>query len=364
MAGPLHGVRVLELGGRGPVHFCGMLLADLGAEVISVQRPRSSDDITPLSDFGIGRGRRKVALDLRSPHGHGVAIDLVTRVDALIEGFVPGAAERLGMGPEDCLRVNERLVYGRMTAWGQDGPLAREPAHNLNSIAVSGALAHLGRADTVPAPPANLLADGGGAMFLAVGLLAALHEAGASGQGQVVDASMLEGAAYLTTMSHEMRNGGGWSEERGTNLNDSGAPFYDVYRTSDAKLVAVAAVEDPLWRRLMVILGIDETDPDRWDRAHWPWWHRRLQKELGQRTRTEWQSLAESAGGCVSPVLTLSEAGAHPHNHARGVFTAVHGAVLPSPTPRFSRTPLRPLHEAESSDQTETILEELGLPEA
>lgn len=363
MTGPLHGVRILELGGRGPVHFCGMLLADLGAEVISVQRPRPADDITPLGDFGIGRGRRKVALDLRTTYGHDVAMKLVVRVDALIEGFIPGVAEGLGMGPDDCLEANQRLVYGRITAWGQDGPLSREPAHNLNSLAVSGALAQLGRAESIPAPPSNLLADGGGAMFLAVGLLAALHEAGASGQGQVVDASMLDGAAYLTTMSHEMRSEGRWSEKRGTNLNDSGAPFYDVYRTSDSKHVAVAAVEDPLWGRLLDILDIDEPGPDRWDQAHWPWWRGRLQDVICLRTRDEWQRLAENAGGCVSPVLTLSEAGLHPHNRERAVFTAVDGALLPSPAPRFSRTPLRPLDEAESSDQTAAVLQELGFGE-
>lgn len=359
MTGPLEGIQILELGGRGPVRFCGMLLADLGAEIISIHRPRAADDITPLGNSGLGRGRRYVSLDLRSEKGLRAGLALAERADAIIEGFLPGAAEKLGIGPDDCAAINPRLVYGRMTTWGQSGPLAREPGHNINALAVSGVLDHLGRADTLPTPSMNLLADGGGAMFLTVGVLSAIVAARSSGEGQIVDASMLDGAALLDTMNHEMRNEGRWSERRGTNLNDSGAPFYDVYATADGGLVAVGAVEERFWTELLRLLAIDDPGVDRWDRANWAWWRARIGEALAERTRDEWCKLAEDACACLSPVLRLDEAPNHPHNEEREVFTRVGEHTFPSPAPRFSRTPLRALQDATSSDQTDRILSEL-----
>jgi len=362
--GPLHGLRVLELGGRGPVRFSGMLLADLGAEVISIHRPRPADDVTPLGDAGLGRGRRRVSLDLRTPAGRRAALVIASRADAVIEGFLPKVTESLGVGPADCMAANPRLVYGRITGWGQTGPLANQPGHDINFLAVSGVLAHLGRADTLPAPPMNLLADGGGAMLLTLGVTAAVLQARESGVGQVVDASMLEGDALLSTMSHEMRNEGRWVDERGSNLNDSGAPFYDVYPTSDGRLVAVGAVEERYWTALLALLEIGDEGPDRWDRATWPWWRERLGAAFAQRTQTQWCEHSEAAGACVSPVLTGAEAADHPHNRERGIFTRVGDDVLPSPAPRFSRTTLRPLGStAWGSDQTRQVLAELEIDE-
>ncbi|WP_250292124.1 CaiB/BaiF CoA transferase family protein [Frankia sp. CiP1_Cm_nod1] len=360
--GPLRGVRILELGGRGPVRFCGMLLGDLGAEIISVDRPREADDITPLSDAGLGRRRRRVRLDLRSAAGRATTLEIIKRVDAVIEGFLPGSTERLGLGPQDCAPHNPGLVYGRLTGWGQGGPLMTQPGHNINYLAVSGVLAHLGRAGTLPFPPMNLLADGGGAMFLALGVVSAVLEARSSGVGQVVDAAMVDGAALLSTMSHEMRNEGRWVEQRGSNLNDSGAPFYDVYETADGRLVALGAVEDRLWESLLRLLGLHDEPVDRWDRANWPWWRERLATVFRQRTQARWCALAEQAGVCLSPVLTMAEAPAHPHNTARAVFTRVGDAVLPSPAPRFSRTRLEPIAEPQSrDDDTADVLAELGI---
>lgn len=360
--GPLRGVRVLELGGRGPVRFCGMILGDLGAEIISVDRPRDADDITPLSEIGLGRRRRRVELDLGSGEGRTTALEIAERVDAVIEGFLPGSMERLGLGPEDCTPRNPALVYGRLTGWGQSGPLATQPGHNINYLAVSGVLAHLGRAETLPFPPMNLLADGGGAMFLALGVVAAVLEARASGVGQVVDAAMADGAALLSTMSHEMRNEGRWVEERGRNLNDSGAPFYDVYETSDGRFVAVGAVENRFWEALVRLLGLQDEPLDRWNRAHWPWWRERLATTFRQRTQAQWCALAEDAGVCLSPVLTMSEAPSHPHNLARAVFTRLGDLVLPSPAPRFSRSQLEPITESHFvGNDTADVLAELGI---
>lgn len=360
--GPLHGLRVLELGGRGPVRFSGMLLADLGAEVISIHRPRPADDITPFGDGGLGRGRRRVSLDLRTPAGLRAALAIANRADAVIEGFLPDVTESLGVGPAECMAGNPRLVYGRITGWGQSGPLAHQPGHDINFLAVSGVLAHLGRAGTLPAPPMNLLADGGGAMLLTLGVTAALLEARESGLGQVVDASMLDGNALLSTMSHEMRNEGRWNEDRGSNLNDSGAPFYDVYPTSDGGLVAVGAVEEEYWESLLALLEIRHQGLDRWDRATWPWWRERLGAAFAQRTRSEWSEHPEAAAACISPVLTGAEAADHPHNQERGIFTQVGDDLLPSPAPRFSRTALRPLDStAWGSDQTRQVLGELEI---
>jgi alpha-methylacyl-CoA racemase len=361
--GPLHGIRILELGGRGPVEFCGMMLSDLGAEVISIRRPRSADNIAPLSKIGLGRGRRPVAIDLRTKAGLQTALAVAGRVDAVTEGFLPGIAEKLGIGPEACMAENPALVYGRITSWGQTGPLASQPAHNINTLAVSGVLDHLGRSGTVPAPPMNLVADGGGAMMLALGLTAALLEARSSGLGQVIDASMLDGAALLSTMTHEFRNAGRWDDERGTNLNDSGAPFYEVYRTADGRLVAIGAVEDRFWKALLNLLEIDDDEEiDRWDRANWPWWRDRLQKRIIQRTQAQWSQAAEMAGVCLSPVLSMAQAVDHPHNRERGVFEQRGETFMPRPSPRFSRTIVDPTRAVSvREDETLAVLADLGI---
>ncbi|CAN5200668.1 CaiB/BaiF CoA-transferase family protein [soil metagenome] len=344
------------------MQFCGMMLSDLGAEVISIQRPRQADNIAPFSTIGLGRGRRYVSIDLRSEDGLRTALAIAGRVDAVTEGFLPGVAENLGVGPDACAAANRRLVYGRMTGWGQTGPLSSQPGHNINMLAVAGVLTHLGRADGLPVPPTNLLADGGGAMMLALGVTAALLEARTSGQGQVIDASMLDGAALLSTMSHEMRNGGLWDDERGSNLNDSGAPFYEVYETADGRLVAIGAVEDQYWNALIDLLEIHDADVDRWDRANWPWWRARIQEGLILRTQAEWSEIAEMAGVCLSPVLTMAQAADHPHNRERGVFTRAGDSVIPRSAPRFSRTyPDTSPSMPTSDDQTLEVLADLGI---
>lgn len=360
--GPLHGIRVLELGGRGPVEFCGMMLSDLGAEVISVRRERSADNIAPLSQIGLGRGRRPITIDLRTRAGLHTALAVIGQVDAVTEGFLPCVAEDLGVGPAACSAVNPALVYGRMTAWGQTGPLATEPAHNINALAVAGLLEHLGRPGTLPAAPMNLIADGGGAMMLALGVTAALLEARSSGLGQVIDASMLDGAALLTTMTHEFRNAGRWSDDPGTNLNDSGAPFYEVYEAADGRLVAIGAVEDRYWTALLGLLEIHHHDLDRWDRANWPQWREWLQEKIHQRTQHEWAQLAETAGVCLSPVLSMEQAPHHPHNKERGVFDHVGEALMPRPSPRFSRTIVEPSAGTRpGEDETAAVLADLGI---
>ncbi|PPJ25691.1 CaiB/BaiF CoA transferase family protein [Nocardia nova] len=359
--GPLHELRILEIGGRGPVRFSGMLLADLGAEVISIHRPRPVDDITPLGDIGLGRGRRKVSLDLRTPEGRQAALAIASHSDAVIEGFLPGVTEKLGLGPAECMATNPRLVYGRITGWGQTGPLANQPGHDINFLAVSGVLSLLGRAGALPAPPMNLLADGGGAMLLTLGVTAAVLEARSSGVGQTVDASMLDSDALLSTMTHEMRNEGRWVDHRGSNLNDSGAPFYDVYPTADRRLIAVGAVEEQYWNCLLTVLGIPDTGPDRWDRATWPLWRGRLATAVSQRTQSEWCSHPGAASACISPVLTPAEAADHPQNQARRNFTRIGTSLIPSPAPQFSRTALRSLHHTWGTDQTSQVLGELGI---
>jgi alpha-methylacyl-CoA racemase len=341
-----------------------MLLADLGAEVISATRARRADDVTPASPAGLGRRRRRVELDLRTPAGRDTALGIAHRVDAVIEGFRPGVAERLGVGPEDCCRDNAALVYGRTTGWGQNGPLADRPGHDINYLAVSGVLAHLGRAESLPAPPMSLIADGGAGMLLALGVLAAVVEAARSGSGQIVDTSMLEGATLLSTLMHEMNNEGAWVDERGANVNDSGAPFYDVYQTADGECVALGGVEDRLWEPLARLLGIADacTALDRWDRSAWSALRGMIQVAVARRTRDEWCALADEAGVCLSPVLSMSEAVVHPHNEARGVFERVPGGIFPAPSPRFSRTPIAALPQEDfEQDETADVLAELGI---
>ena len=336
--GPLQGVRVVELASIGPGPFCAMLLADLGAEVLAVDRPASEGPGWPAL---FGRGRRRVAVDLKHPDGPGVVLDLVAGADALVEGFRPGVAERLGIGPEACLARNPRLVYGRVTGWGQDGPLAGAAGHDIDYIALAGALHPIGPADGPPAPPLNLLGDfGGGGMLLALGVVAALLEAGRSGRGQMVDAAMVDGAALLTTQLHELLAAGLWTDRRATNLLDGAAPFYTVYETADARHLAVGALEPQFWAELLERIGLPADDlPAQLDRDAWPLVRERLAAVFRTRTRDEWCRLLEGTDACVAPVLSLLEAPSHPHNPARTTFVEVGNVTQPAPAPRFSRTP-------------------------
>ncbi len=337
--GPLRDLRVVELGGIGPAPFGAMLLADLGADVVRIDRPGAG----AFDAFAgaVGRGRPSVALDLKHPGAAEVVLRLVERADALIEGFRPGVMERLGLGPDVCLARNERLVYGRMTGWGQDGPLAGRPGHDLNYIALSGALGAIGRRGELPVPPLNLVGDfGGGGMLLALGVVSAVLEAERSGRGQVVDAAMTDGTALLMTMTYGARNAGLWSTERGTNLLDGGAPFYDVYRTSDGGTVAVACLEPRFYAELLRLLGLEDAGlDDHLDPARWPAIREALTEAFARRTRTEWEARFEGSEVCFAPVLDLDEAPGHPHNRERETFYETDAGALPMPAPRFERTP-------------------------
>jgi alpha-methylacyl-CoA racemase len=336
-AGPLAGVRVIELAGIGPGPFACMVLADLGAEVLRVDRPGGGP--APIRHDLLARGRRSVALDLKRPGAAEVILRLVERADALVEGYRPGVAERLGLGPDACLARNPRLVYGRMTGWGQGGPLADRVGHDINYIGVAGALDAVGEPGRKPVPPLNLVADfGGGAMYLVVGLLAALLERGRSRRGQVVDAAMVDGVSSLLTLFYGMRAGGEWRDRRGGNLLDGGAPFYDTYRCADGRYVAVGALEPQFWAALVSTLGLADM-PDQWDVARWPEQRARLADAFGTRGRDEWAAVFAGVDACVTPVLTLGEAPAHPQLAERGTVVEHGGVPQPAPAPRFSRTP-------------------------
>lgn len=339
--GPLKGVRVLEIAAIGPAPMCAMLLADMGAEVVRIDRPSGSDlgiPVAPEFDL-LARGRRSVGLDLKSPEGVEVFLHLVEGADVVIEGFRPGVAERLGVGPDACWERNPRVVFGRMTGWGQSGPLAPAAGHDLNYIALSGALHAIGRAGEPPAVPLNLVGDfGGGALYLAMGVLAALLEARSSGKGQVVDAGMVDGAASLMTMFYGLRAASKWSDERGVNIIDSGAPFYDVYETKDGKHVAVAALEPKFYAELVRRIGLTPSS-EQTDRRRWPELRAALAETFRTKTREEWCQLLEGTDACFAPVLGLDEAPNHPHNRERGTFIEIAGVVQPAPAPRFSRTP-------------------------
>jgi alpha-methylacyl-CoA racemase len=362
--GPLTGVRVVELAGIGPGPFAAMLLADMGADVLRIDR---TGDVhperfgTPHPDL-LGRGRRSVAVDLKHPAGRDVVLDLVRRADVLIEGFRPGVTERLGLGPDDCLRVNPRLVYGRMTGWGQDGPYAPYAGHDIDYLALTGALHGIGRAGERPVPPINLLGDfGGGALPLAFGVVCALLVTRAGGAGQVVDAAIVDGVALLSTQVHALRRMGQWRDGRGVNLLDGGAPFYDTYECADGRFLAVGALEPRFYAELVERTGFtggfDRTDPAQWPagRAEWAQLFR-------TRTRDEWTRLLEHTDACVAPVLDWDEAPRHPHLASRAVFVEHAGATQPAPAPRFSRTPgsiNRP--PPQPGEHTDEVLGELGL---
>ena len=338
MSGPLDGLKVVELAGLGAAPYACMLLADLGADVLRLERG-NPDAESEVSWDVLARSRPSVAVDLKNPAGRDLVLELCERADVLVEGFRPGVAERLGLGPAEVHARNPRLVYGRLTGYGQEGPLAARAGHDINYVAISGALWPIGRAGEPPTPPLNLVGDfGGGALFLALGVLAALYEVRRSGCGQVVDAAMIDGTASMTALTHAMLNAGFWIEERGTNLLDTGAPFYEVYETRDGRFVAVGAIERKFYLALLQGLGLEAHDlPDQMDRAHWPEVKERFRAIFQTRTRDEWDEVFADTDACVTPVLSLSEATRHLHNVARGVFRPEDG--LPNVAPRFSRTP-------------------------
>ncbi|MEV7558488.1 CaiB/BaiF CoA-transferase family protein [Streptomyces sp. NPDC089795] len=339
-SGPLAGVRVVELAGIGPGPFAAMLLADLGADVVRVDRPGGGGlAVDPAYDI-TNRGKRSVLLDLKSADGPARVLDLVERADVLVEGFRPGVAERLGVGPAECHARNPKLVYGRMTGWGQDGPLAETAGHDIAYIAVTGALGMIGKPGEPPAVPANLVGDyAGGSLYLVIGVLAALHHARATGTGQVVDAAIVDGTAHLTAMIHGMMAAGGWQDRRGANLLDGGCPFYGTYETSDGGHMAVGALEQQFYDTFVELLGIQDRAPARKDLARWGELREVVAERFRTRTRAEWTAVFEGSDACVAPVLSLREAPDHPHLAARGTFTDFGGIVQPAPAPRFSTTP-------------------------
>jgi alpha-methylacyl-CoA racemase len=369
MAGPLSGYRVIEIAGIGPGPFAAMMLADMGAEVIRVERAQSvrgpAPD-TPHYDVML-RGRRNIAVDLKHPDGVATLLDLVAEADALIEGFRPGVMERLGIGPDVCLARNPRLVFGRMTGWGQSGMYAQAAGHDINYIALAGALAHFGRAGEAPVPPLNMVGDfGGGGMFLAYGVVCALLEAQRSGQGQVVDTAMVDGAAVLMSMFWAFKTIGMFDENaRGTNLLDTGAHFYDVFRCADGEYVSIGSIEPQFYAELMRLTGLDG-DAEfarQMDKASWPHLKARLAEVFATRTRAEWCEVMEATDVCFAPVLTMSEAAAHPHNVERGTFIEVGGMQQPAPAPRFSRTaPVVESAPAHAGQHSREVLVDWGIP--
>lgn len=365
MPGPLTGTRIVELAAIGPAPYGIMLLADLGADVIRVDRVAAARGAPGMeaSMVGLSRNRRSVAVDLRTDDGAEVVRQLTDGADVLVEGFRPGVTERLGLGPDELRRRNPGLVYARMTGWGQDGPLAARAGHDIDYAAIAGTLHTVGRAAEPPPPPVNYLADfGGGGTFLAIGVLAALVERASSGEGQVVDVAMVDGAASLATFLHGLLPLGGWSTERGTNLLDGAAPFYDTYRCADGGFVAVGALEPQFFAELCDRLELDPADLPQGDRASWPEHKRRLAALFATRSRDEWAALFEGSDACVAPVLSLTEAPAHPHNVARGAFVDVGGVTQPAPAPRLSRTPGGVTRPAPGyGEHTDEVLAELGL---
>ncbi|MEU5284942.1 CaiB/BaiF CoA-transferase family protein [Streptomyces sp. CA-278952] len=339
--GPLTGVRVVELAGIGPGPFAAMLLADLGADVVRVDRPGGAGlGIDPASDL-TNRNKRSVLLDLKSDEGPARVLDLVERADILVEGYRPGVAERLGVGPDACLARNPKLVYGRMTGWGQDGPLAERAGHDIAYLALTGTLSMIGKPDEPPVAPANLLGDyAGGSLYLVVGVLAALQHARAHGEGQVVDAAIVDGAAHLATMIHGMLAAGSWQDRRGTNLLDGGCPFYGTYATSDGGHMAVGPLEEKFYAEFAGLLGIADAFPDRWDLARWDELRAAVTGRFLTRTRAEWTEVFDGTDACVAPVLSLTEAPHHPHLAARSTFVEHSGLTQPAPAPRFSVTPV------------------------
>jgi alpha-methylacyl-CoA racemase len=363
--GPLKGLRVIELAGIGPGPFCAMLLADMGADVVRIDRTEASGLGVPMDKrFDInGRNRRSVALDLKAPAGRAAVLRLIGGADILIEGFRPGVAERLGLGPADCHAINPGLVYGRMTGFGQSGPMAMAAGHDLNYIALTGALHAIGPAGGKPVPPLNLVGDyGGGALYLAMGLLAALHERTQSGRGQVVDAAMVDGAASLASIFYGMTASGRWSNQRGDNLLDGGAPFYDTYETSDGKYVSIGALEPKFFAEMAERIGLNARFiKGQHDRRLWPEMRAEMTRLLRAKTRDEWCKLLEGSDACFAPVLSIEEAPQHPHAQARQAVIDVAGVVQPGPAPRFDRSTPETVRPAPATGaHTDEVLAEAG----
>jgi len=367
--GPLEGIRIIELAGIGPGPFCAMILSDLGAEVIRVDRAgavRGGDPDSPPRDVTL-RGRRSIGVDLKHPDGVETLMTLVESADGLMEGFRPGVTERLGIGPDDCLARNPKLVYGRMTGWGQEGPYSQAAGHDINYIALAGALEPMGRAGEKPVPPLNLVGDyGGGGMFLALGMVAALLEATRSGEGQVVDVAMVDGAATLMTMFHALTALGVWNPERGTNMLDTGAHYYDVYECADGGLISIGSIEPQFYAELVRIAELDDPQfQKQQSRSEWPELKQKIEAVFKTKTRDEWCALMEHTDVCFAPVLSLEEAPKHPHNVARQTFVERDGIVQPAPAPRFSRTaPEIQRSPSHPGQQTDEILAEVGLDES
>jgi alpha-methylacyl-CoA racemase len=366
--GPLTGIKVVELAGIGPGPMCAMLLADLGADVIRVDRLEAADlGIDSGRQYNVlNRGRRSVSIDLKAPEGRDAVLRLVEDADALIEGFRPGVKEKLGLGPDVCLARNPRLVFGRMTGWGQEGPLASAAGHDINYIALTGALHSIGNAGGPPVPPLNLVGDfGGGALYLAFGICAALVEAKSSGQGQVVDAAMVDGASSLMAAIYGMHGSGRWSDQRGDNVLDTGAHYYGVYECADGRFVSIGSIEAKFYAELLEKLGLVDDDlPGRNDREAWPAHKEKLAALFRQKSRDEWCAIMEGTDICFAPVLDMNEAPKHPHMAARGTFVEVDGVTQPGPAPRFSRTPgqvQRP--PAEPGEHTLEALSDWGFSE-
>jgi len=365
--GPLEGFKIVEIAGIGPAPFAGMMLSDMGADVIRVDRAdvaaRRGIPEEPNPDAS-GRGRRSIAVDLKNPDGVATVLELVASADALIEGFRPGVAERLGIGPNACHEVNPKLVYGRMTGWGQEGPYAPTAGHDLNYIALSGVLSTIGRAGERPVPPLNLVGDfGGGGMLLAFGVLAGMLNAQKTGAGQTIDAAMVDGAALLATMVFSMRGMGMWHDDRGTNMLDTGAPFYDVYECSDGEYVSIGSIEPQFYAELMRLTDLGDMElPDQHDRSKWPEMKDTFAAVIARKTRAEWAEIMEGTDVCFAPVLSMTEAPDHPHNKQRGTFIEVAGRTQPAPAPRFDKTPAaHPTPSPHAGQHTDEVLAEWGL---
>ena len=364
MPGPLAGVKVVEMNAIGPSPFAAMMLADMGAQVTRVDRHAAG--FLNADGSLLGRGRRSIAIDPRKPGATEVLLKLIDDADVLIEGFRPGVMERLGLGPEVCLERNPRLIYGRMTGWGQNGPLAHAAGHDLTYIALSGVLHAMGHADRPPTPPLQLVGDmGGGAMFLVTGILAGLFEAQKSGLGQVVDAAICDGATLLGSMYYDWRHQGQWDDQRQNNMLDGGAPFYGCYTCADGKFVSIGAIEPQFYQLLLELCGIDDPEfKQQWRKQDWPVLRQKLETLFQTRTRDAWTELLEGTDACFAPVLDFSEAFTHPHNRARGLFMETAGVLHPAPAPRLSRTPVEAGRVVKNGENTLEILEQLGLSKA
>jgi alpha-methylacyl-CoA racemase len=363
--GTLSGYKIVEFAGIGPAPMCAMLLADMGADVLRIDRAEDAAlGISLDAKYSLlSRGRKSVAIDLKKPEGVAAAMKLVEKADALLEGFRPQVMERLGLGPDECLKRNPKLIYGRMTGWGQEGPLAHAAGHDINYIALSGVLASIGRRGEAPVPPLNLVGDfGGGGLYLALGVVAGLLEAQKSGKGQVVDSAMVDGAASLLTAIYGMQASGMWSDKRGDNILDTGAHFYDVYETKDGEYVSIGSIEPKFYAELLKRSGLEGQEmPRQMDRKAWPDLKEKFEALFKTKTRDEWCKIMEGSDICFAPVLSMAEAPSHPHNVQRGTFVEVEGVVQPGPAPRFSRTPSKIQRPpAKPGEHTEEALSEWG----